>query len=550
MSIASGSLSLIDGSQIQSLVREADSENDIAAGRGNAGNITIDIRDAVTLAGIAISNKLASGIFSKVGTFNLEGSRAIGNAGDINIQAKSLSVTDNAQIDSTTSGQGNAGNITISTDDAVELNNGTIASYVENKAIGNAGDINIQARSLSLANDSSINSYTNGQGNAGNITGNAGGIEITTKNLNLTNGGQIDASTFGQGNAGTVKITASDTISVNGESKDGFPSGIGSAVSNTGVGNAGGVEITTDKLSLTNGGILTVKSFGQGVAGNLFVQADSVTLKGGTISASTPLGEGGNVTLQVDDVLRLDNNSKISATATGEANGGNIDIDADTIVAFPNGNNDIVASAEKGNGGNINIKTEGIFGLKENPSTPENQTNDIDASSEFGFSGNVFINNPDVNPTKGIEQSPESVVEPDETVSQACSGSDDIAKENSFTIIGRGGMPESPTEPLKSTLLAGGTGAEKPRGGEAEKPRGGEASISLKEGKKTFSSDEVTPARGMTLNEKGQVVLTAYPTPNATASRSATNSINCSPKRQARANTNYIFPDNFLSGTN
>lgn len=294
----------------------------------------------------------------------------------------------------------------------------------------------------------------------------------------------------------------------------------------------------------------TVKSFGQGVAGNLFVKADYLTLEGGTISASTPLGEGGNVTLQVDDVLRLDNNSKISATATGEANGGNIDIDADTIVAFPNGNNDIVASAEKGNGGNINIKTEGIFGLKENPSTPENQTNDIDASSEFGFSGNVFINNPDVNPTKGIEQSPESVVEPDETVSQACSGSDDIAKENSFTIIGRGGMPESPTEPLKSTLLAGGTRIGEPRGGEAEKPRGGEASISLKEGKKTFSSDEVTPARGMTLNEKGQVVLTAYPTPNATASRSATNSINCSPKRQARANTNYIFPDNFLSGTN
>jgi hypothetical protein len=86
-------------------------------------------------------------------------------------------------------------------------------------------------------------------------------------------------------------------------------------------------------------------------------------------------------------------------------------------------------------------------------------------------------------------------------------------------------MPTDPTEPLSSSYLSGNLGsrgAGEQRGREAEGQRGGEAEgqrsgedIKLDEGKKTFSSDEVIPARGMMTNEKGQIVLTAYPTPNA-----------------------------------
>lgn len=43
---------------------------------------------------------------------------------------------------------------------------------------------------------------------------------------------------------------------------------------------------------------------------------------------------------------------------------------------------------------------------------------------------------------------------------------------------------------------------------------------------KTSSSNEITPARGMVMNEKGQIVLTGYPTPNA-AQRPANRLINC-----------------------
>jgi hypothetical protein len=33
---------------------------------------------------------------------------------------------------------------------------------------------------------------------------------------------------------------------------------------------------------------------------------------------------------------------------------------------------------------------------------------------------------------------------------------------------------------------------------------------------KTLSSDDIIPAQGVAMNEKGQIVLTSYPTPNAT----------------------------------
>jgi large exoprotein involved in heme utilization and adhesion len=112
----------------------------------------------------------------------------------------------------------------------------------------------------------------------------------------------------------------------------------------------------------------------------------------------------------------------------------------------------------------------------------------------------------------------------EEVSAQACSASGNIANASSFTITRRGGMPTDPTKPLNSSYLSGEQGAsEQGRGGDWETGRLGDEetgrlgeAIKLDEHKKTFSSDEVIPARGMIKNAQGQVVLTAYPTPNTT----------------------------------
>jgi large exoprotein involved in heme utilization and adhesion len=142
------------------------------------------------------------------------------------------------------------------------------------------------------------------------------------------------------------------------------------------------------------------------------------------------------------------------------------------------------------------------------------------------LAGNVAINNPDVNPTQGIEQAPENVVEPDETVAQACDPENKLTEQNTFTIVGRGGLPPSPTEMLRSSFIQVSGGGEEQRSPDAEEQRDSDA-LSLDENKKTFSSDEVIPARGMMVNAQGQIVLTAYPTPNA-GERTAPKSNYCS----------------------
>ncbi|MGL5877025.1 MAG: hypothetical protein ACRC2V_04460, partial [Xenococcaceae cyanobacterium] len=198
------------------------------------------------------------------------------------------------------------------------------------------------------------------------------------------------------------------------------------------------------------------------------------------------------------------------------------------------------------------IATDGIFGLQQGKATPDNQTNDIDASSDFGFNGNISITTPDINPVKERVQSPESVVEPEEMTAQACRPNEVADKienntESTFTISGRGGMPPSPTEPLIKDVIR--------VGGELSKPRSNSENViktaqALLEGKKTIDfdrhtnkqesklvaiqtnqtkkihSEDIVPARGMMINEKGQIVLTAYPT-SINGDRLPVNSINC-----------------------
>ena len=80
--------------------------------------------------------------------------------------------------------------------------------------------------------------------------GNAGGIDITTDNLFLNQGGQIFTSTFGQGSVGKITLEANGAIEADGESSEGFPSGIVSRVEESAIGDAGGIELTTDNLFL------------------------------------------------------------------------------------------------------------------------------------------------------------------------------------------------------------------------------------------------------------------------------------------------------------
>jgi len=61
----------------------------------------------------------------------------------------------------------------------------------------------------------------------------------------------------------------------------------------------------------------------------------------------------------------------------------------------------------------------------------------------------VVINNPAVNPTTGLVELPERVNDPTGQIQVGCAAT----QGNSFTVTGRGGLPENPTHELEERTI-------------------------------------------------------------------------------------------------
>jgi large exoprotein involved in heme utilization and adhesion len=549
-------------------------------GNGNAGSINLEIKDDVTLNNVStIRNNVEAG--------------GVGKAGSIDLKARSLTLRNGAAIQAgifrpnadlnLPGGRGEGGNIRINATDFVDISGFSTVQYPVSLptkgfssgifadtsfgAQGKAGNINVTTGDLRLTNGGILQSSTFNSGNAGNI-------DVTAKTFTATDGGKIATTTSDTGKAGNINLNISDRIFIAGSdptlaernaqirkddpfailgSDENSASGLFANTFEGSIGNGGNITVgNTREIIIYDGGTIDVDSKGKGSGGKLSIQTDNLTLDtNASLLASTASKEGGNIDINFKDILRLRNNSTISAQASGNANGGNINVNGNFIVAYPNQNNDIIAKAEKGRGGNISIDSEAIFGIQPRISTVGNTTNDIDASSDFGLQGNISINTPDVNPAKNREQTPDNVVEPEETVAQACS-SNAGGSDNSFVISGRGGLPPSPTETLESNLIKVHGTYQSQKDLTIEKSNNNndrQEKVSKVQEKKPLSSDEIVPARGVAINEKGQIVLTAYPTPNV-SDRTASNSNYCdNPVSSSQLNPNgYIFSENYLVG--
>lgn len=406
-------------------------------GQGDAGSIFIDARKTVILSG------LGTGIASGVGT------GAIGQGGDIYINTGSLFVSESAQLQSLTRGQGNAGNIVIQAReqaafDGVSSNGFPSGAFsdVEADAIGEGGDIDITAPSLSITNSAKLGARTDGKGDAGNIF-------VTADVVDVSAGGQLQTTTSSANKAGSILLNVSDRLTLSGANTGLFANtALGSS------GNGGSIFINPRTVTIQDGARVAVDSQGSGTGGNIAIQAGRLELRDrGSITAETASAQGGNITLDVKDLILLRRNSLISATAgTAQSggDGGNITIRTPFIVGVLGENSDITANAFQGNGGNINITTNGIYGLKFQPKlTP---FSDITASSQFGINGTVTLNLLNVDPSRGLVALPIALTDPSQQISQNCTpGSKTSA--SSFVATGRGGIPLSPDEPLEGRAV-------------------------------------------------------------------------------------------------
>ncbi|NET38372.1 MAG: S-layer family protein [Cyanothece sp. SIO1E1] len=490
-----------------------------------------------------------------------------GAAGDIIISTGQLIVSAGSGISALTEGSGQGGQITIDAFELVQIGDtgqGTqIATQSAPGAIGNAGDVIVTTGRLILQSGGQISSSTSGTGNGGTVvinasesvqvlgqgkslngdsvasglfaqtlvlipnipvTGNSGDLIINTGDLIVQDGGQISAAAIdgSLGQAGTLEINASESVTITGPDST-------LLTASESLQPAGDLTINTGNLLVQNGASIAADSSGTGAGGSILIDADAITLDNeALITAMTDSSMGGDIFLNVGDVLLLKGGSSISTTAgiaEGSGDGGSIDITADFIVATPNENNDITANAFSGDGGKVEILTFGVFGFfprsigdlaaelgTSDPTALDPillPTSDITAISQgdpaVTSQGTVVIQTIGVDPSQSLVDLPANVIDVvglvDQNLCQAGKGSEFIA-------TGREGLPPSPINALNAS-----SGWEDLRIDDFSefvattgRPASGSAAVTTE-----LQPQSLEEAQGMMIAPDGTVMLTARP---------------------------------------
>ncbi|MGB7443304.1 MAG: S-layer family protein [Coleofasciculaceae cyanobacterium] len=401
-------------------------------GQGTAGNVTINA-DTVSVDGQGTDSDFsASGIYSRVGE------DAIGDGGTITVTARAVTLTNGGILSASTSGTGIGGTLTVNARSLSVRDGSEISATSANSGLG-AGNLIVEDSDLVEVIGTSPDGSTPSQLLFNTSTpGDAGDLRINTRRLVVQEGAQVSAITTDAGRAGTLEVNASESIEVIDPSSQ-------LIFDTKGTGDARGIRLETGELSVRDGGAVTVSSRGMGASGDLELVANSIFLNNeGKLQTTTQSGEGGNIRLQVQDLILMRYNSLISASAEGSGNGGNVEIEIPNglVVAILSENSDIVASAGSGNGGKASATAAGVFGFRQfiDRRTPES---DFTASSELGIDGVLDIDTQD----RELEDLPADFLAAD--IAQGCQAVRGQA-EDKFVLSGRGGLPPDSQEILRS----------------------------------------------------------------------------------------------------
>jgi filamentous hemagglutinin family protein len=397
-----GKLSVIDGGAIYSSI--------YSTGIGNGKGITIAARELELANNSFIFTDTSSGGRGNAGDIDLK------TIGDIKISGYDSSSTSltRSQITSNVAGSGDTGKITIATQGKLSIiNNGGIASAIEQTGVGNSKGISITARELSLANSSFISASTaqadrvSGKGNAGDINiQTTGDIQISGSNLasaipDPSQNSSISSDTSGQGDTGKITIATQGKL---------FMSNFGSisnSIAETGVGNSKGIAIDARELELANNSFIFTDTLSgaRGNAGDINIKTTG-DIKISGIPSSDPLlkydpsiissntfgrGDPGKITIDTQGKLSIVDGGTVSSSIgrTGVGNSRGISIDAGEInltnsSSIATGTLQTVPVAGTGKAGDIALNIKGAI-------QASNFAQILSSSDGAGQTGNISI---------------------------------------------------------------------------------------------------------------------------------------------------------------
>ncbi|MDC0835307.1 filamentous hemagglutinin N-terminal domain-containing protein [Geitlerinema sp. CS-897] len=450
------------------------STSTFSSGRG--GDLELRATESVDFIGAGVATLQLIQIQAILGTLDLAsvegvtivGTNATGDAGNVTVETARLKLQNGAVLATTTGASGDGGNISIFASDSVEIGESFLATGSLQGTTGQSGSVTLETQRLRLTNNGVINTFTFGSGSGGDLfvdasesvelldtppnailptglfansifgTGRGGNIDVRTQRLVMRGGAQAgnqSGALLGTGlvslggPGGNVNIEATESFDIIGISPDGrFGSGPGTTTFTD--SPAGNVTVTTQRLSITEGGSIeaTTLDLGRGgsitvtasdrlelagtgianrqgtpiafpsslgassgredfpnltasgAAGDLRVNAGTLAIRDGAQIAVDSFGSGDAGLLEIQaDRLRLENGGNLDAT-TVSGLGGNINVRS-PIVQLRNGST-ISTDAGNTDGGNIAIASETLVAL---------DNSDITANARQGRGGRVTI---------------------------------------------------------------------------------------------------------------------------------------------------------------
>ncbi|MBW4652524.1 MAG: filamentous hemagglutinin N-terminal domain-containing protein [Kaiparowitsia implicata GSE-PSE-MK54-09C] len=383
ISINSGSLLVANGALLSTTTFS----------QSDAGDITINARESVVFSGSGPDN--FGGLYSQVT------SGSTGHGRTINIDAQSISITNGSVLNFSIAGQGNGGQINLRASDFVLVDgvspNGRVLSSLiaQTEGSGNAGHLTITTDNLIIDNGGQVSTATdrlNSTGNGGHVNiiasgsvvvrgeslifrqltpasevvqgrhlsrlttrtegnGVAGDLLISARSLSIEEGAQVSSGNNKNGAlgaAGDINIIATELVNISGASlstEDGL-SFLSRLTSRTlGIGRAGDLVINSRQLLIQDGAQVSSGTLGNssGNAGNMSITAsDEVRVQGGAAagrdvsrltSRTAGTGQAGNFSIDTKDLL-VEMGGQISAGTFGFGSGGILSINATESIGL------------------------------------------------------------------------------------------------------------------------------------------------------------------------------------------------------------------------
>ena len=316
-----------------------------------------------------------------------------GNGGDLNIDANSIlvegasNVGPTFSISSSTTNAGDAGNMIIKSGDLNLLNGALIISTTGDKATGKSGDLRLEADTILFSgNQGGILNVALGEGDTGNIS------VFSSNRLDVKNGSGIKALTSDKGNTGNLFVKSNEIVLANDEvffNANADETLALTSISNNvfgvkATGSSGNLTVKSRDLTISNGATINTANLGSGNSGELFVESNEILLtaeidsgknSGGILAVlgTNNTGNSGNLTVKSSNLV-VQNKSVISAANLGAGSSGNLVVDSSNIILNESGgiNNTVGSSGTIGeltvisdslkilNGAEINASTSGI----------------------------------------------------------------------------------------------------------------------------------------------------------------------------------------------